>query len=488
MSLLNSRSEGLDRNGSVARDANARGFGYTPIPTPSSPGSSLVARDDDFSGAGESHKIADQFEMYDGDDSSNDENYCSNSSSDLGDSSHGMHGTATPAQMVVNIFISFVGAGVLGLPYAFSQSGWLLGTFCLAACSLGNVYSMLLLVKCRKRLESRGHMEIKGYGDLARAILGQQGEILVNVCLVVSQAGFAIAYLIFVAANIQKITSERIARAVIVYGCVPMLSILVQFRDMKKLSPFSTVADVANLMGLTSVIIQDFKYSTHSDNIKAVDFAGLVYVTSVCMYSLEGAGLILPLENSYANRDDFPRLLKQTLLGITLLMAFFGICGYAAFGDTTASPITLNLMGGTATFVQLALCLALYFTYPIMMFPVSDVLEQLFLADVHKPPKTYYPSRVLRLCIVLITATVAYTTPNFGHFLELVGSSICTLLGFILPCIFHIQVFGRAESRIWELILHVCIIIIGIYFGFVGTVDAVVKLNENNDDLLRRTS
>ncbi len=123
-----------------------------------------------------------------------------------------------------------------------------------------------------------------------------------------------------------------------------------------------------------------------------------------------------------------------------------------------------------------------------MMFPVSDVLEQLFLADVHKPPKTYYPSRVLRLCIVLITATVAYTTPNFGHFLELVGSSICTLLGFILPCIFHIQVFGRAESRIWELILHVCIIIIGIYFGFVGTVDAVVKLNENNDDLLRRTS
>lgn len=456
------------------------GFGYTPIPTPSPPRSLVDLQ--------EVHDISDQFEMYSGNDSSDDDTVCSDSSAyDLGRRSHdgtmAHHGTATPAQMVVNIFISFVGAGLLGLPYAFSRSGWILGTFCLATVSIGNVYSMLLLVKCRKRLESSGcRRRIKGYGDLGREILGPKGEVLVNVCLVVSQAGFAISYLIFIAANIQKITSGSTGRATIVYGCVPLLSILIQFRDMKTLSPFSTVADIANLMGLTSVIIQDFKYDTHSDNIKAVDFAGLVYVTSVCMYSLEGAGLILPLENSCANREDFPRILKQTLLGITLLMAFFGTCGYVAFADETASPISLNLKGETAAYVQMALCLALYFTYPIMMFPVSDVLENLFLADLHKPPRTYGPSRLLRICIVLITATIAYTTPNFGHFLELVGASICTLLGFILPCIFHMQVFGRADSTKWEMILHVCIIVIGVYFGVVGTVDALGKLSNNEEE------
>lgn len=460
------------------------GLGYTPIPTPSPPRTSSLfaeARPDNA----EIHTISDQFEMYDGNDSSDDDISCSDSSTDLENSSvHGMihnhHGTATPAQMVVNIFISFVGAGLLGLPYAFSRSGWLLGTFCLATCSIGNVYSMLLLVKCRERLQSYGcRRRINGYGDLGREILGPKGEVLVNVCLVVSQAGFAIAYLIFIAANIQQITSGGTWRAAVVYGCVPILSILVQFRDMKTLSPFSTVADVAMVLGLASVIVQDFKYSTHSDNIKTVDFAGFIYVTSVCMYSLEGAGLILSLENSCANREEFPRLLKQTLLGITLGMTFFGACGYVAFGDETSSPISLNLKGETATFVQLALCLALYFTYPIMMFPVSDVLENMLLADMRKPPRTYYPSRLLRLCIVLITATIAYTTPNFGHFLELVGASICTLLGFILPCIFHMQVFGRSESAKWEIILHVCIIIIGVYFGVVGTVDAIGKLSNN---------
>ena len=95
------------------------------------------------------------------------------------------------SQVAVNIFISFVGAGLLGLPYAFQRSGWLLGVICLAAVSTGNVYAMLLLVKCRKRLESNGYTGIKGYGDLGREVLGHRGEILVNVCLVVSQAGFA---------------------------------------------------------------------------------------------------------------------------------------------------------------------------------------------------------------------------------------------------------------------------------------------------------
>jgi len=397
------------------------------------------------------------------------------------DGAHGMaHGTATPAQVAVNIFISFVGAGLLGLPYAFSRSGWLLGIAALFMVSTGNVYAMLLLVKCRKKLESMGIGNIAGYGDLGREVLGPKGEILVNVCLVISQAGFATAYLIFIAANVMSITHGKAGRALIIYGCVPMLSILVQFRNMKKLSPFSLVADVANLLGLSCVILQDFQYNTHSDAIKAVDMTGFIYVTSVCIYSLEGVGLILPLESSCANREGFPKLLKQVIIGITLLMAFFGACGYIAFGDGTLSPISLNLTGDSAAFVQFALCLAIYLTYPIMMFPVSDVLENLFLNDSMKPPSSYYPSRTFRVCMVLTTATIAYTIPNFGKFLELVGASICTLLGFILPCMFHIKLFRKEVSQ-GQMILDIVIIISGIFFGAVGTVEAIAKLLEDDD-------
>mmetsp|Transcript_19856 Transcript_19856/g.41643 ORF Transcript_19856/g.41643 Transcript_19856/m.41643 type:complete len:507 (+) Transcript_19856:198-1718(+) len=494
--MMSSTTETADGNGPSTRSTGSREMatllkdestnGFVDMLVPTSPlvtthAPRRFAGDDDLL-EGESRKISDHFEMEDT--AHGDGGYGSDDSDDStrGSGAHGMaHGTATRGQVAVNIFISFVGAGLLGLPYAFSRSGWLLGTLSLLLVSAGNVYAMLLLVKCRKKLERDGYIGIKGYGDLGREVMGPRGEVLVNVCLVVSQAGFATAYLIFIAANVQSITSGKAGRALIIYACVPILAMLVQFRDMKKLSPFSLVADVANLMGLSCVIFQDFEYYTHSDSIKAVDFTGVVYVISVCIYSLEGVGLILPLESSCANREGFPKLLKQVILGITLLMAFFGTCGYIAFGDDTISPISLNLQGESAAFVQMALCLAIYLTYPIMMFPVSDVLENLFLSDARKPPRSYCPSRTFRLTIVLMTATIAYTIPNFGKFLELVGASICTLLGFILPCMFHIKVFGRSGMKIWEYFLDVCIMIFGVFFGALGTVEAVMKLMEDDE-------
>lgn len=99
------------------------------------------------------------------------------------------------------------------------------------------------------------------------------------------------------------------------------------------------------------------------------NWSNMLYVSAVALYSLEGVGMVLPLESSCENRDWFPSLLKKTLFAITSLMAVFGCCGYFAFGSVTAAPITLNLDGDVSTIVKLALCLGLYLTYPIMMFP-----------------------------------------------------------------------------------------------------------------------
>jgi proton-coupled amino acid transporter len=209
---------------------------------------------------------------------------------------------------------------------------------------------------------------------------------------------------------------------------------------------------------------------------------GLIYVTSICIYSLEGVVLVLPLESSAKDRAGFPKLLSKVIFGIFVLMAFFGTCGYVAFGNSTVSPISLNLKGELAVFVQMALCLALYLTYPMMMFPVSDVLEDLFFRDTMKPPTSYWPARSFRVGIVLATATVAYKVPNFGKFLELVGASICTILGFILPCFFHIKLFGKSEMKLCHLILDASIIASGTFFGAVGTYDAILKLMETDED------
>lgn len=383
-----------------------------------------------------------------------------------GSPSASVGGAATPRQTVINIFISFVGAGMLGMPYAFSRCGWALGVICLSAVSACNVYCMLLLVKTRRRLELNGHKNIEGYGDVGRIVLGQRGEALVNICLIISQVGFATAYIIFIAANIASIF-PGIDRATICYGCVPALSVLVQIKDMAILSPFSLLADVANLSGTAAVFMQDFRAFQHHEIIKAYDFSSFLYVTAVSVYSLEGVGMVLPLESSCIKRGDFPRLLKWSVFGITALIAIFGVCGYAAFGSRTQAPVTLNLVGSVASFVKLALCVALYLTYPVMFFPVWLV------APLSAP---------LRVAAVLGTATVAFAVPSFGKFLGLVGASICTLLGFIIPAVFHMKVFhydvngGEGGLKKWEIGFDYFLIAFGVVFGILGTYDSLISL------------
>ena len=53
------------------------------------------------------------------------------------------------AGIVANIFISFIGGGVLGLPFAFMKAGILEGTFIMLAVAFLSVKAMLLLIDCK---------------------------------------------------------------------------------------------------------------------------------------------------------------------------------------------------------------------------------------------------------------------------------------------------------------------------------------------------
>lgn len=325
-------------------------------------------------------------------------------------------GNSSPMQVAANIFISFVGSGLLGMPFAFKQSGWLLGIITLSIMSSLNLYAMLLLVKTRKKLEKNGHIGIFGYGDVGKIIGGRTGENFVNLCLVISQLGFATAYIIFIAANLNNITGVH--RAYVCFGCVPILAVLVQIQDMAYLSPFSLIADISNLAGLCAVMFQDvLSYKMHHEPVIPFNYSNVLYVASVSLYALEGVGMVLPLESSCTDRNWFPSLLSKTIFGITSLMAVFGCFGYFAYGSSTEAPITLNLVGDWATVVKLALCVALYLTFPVMCFPVNEVMEDFVLSGGPRP------NRPFRGSVVLFSALIAYAVPDFGKVTELCCSA-----------------------------------------------------------------
>lgn len=189
------------------------------------------------------------------------------------------------------------------------------------------------------------------------------------------------------------------------------------------------------------------------------------FAIGVAIYSYEGFSLVLPLESAMEDKKKFSNVLGAALACITAGYTAFGILGYLAFGEQTADIITLNLGRSLeGVIVKILLCVALCFTFPVMMHPVYEVAE--------RRTREGRPTLTGRACIVLMTVWLAVSVPRFGVFLSLVGSSVCCVLSFVLPGVFHLRVFGKELSWV-ETFIDYVYIAFGIGFSLFGTLSSL---------------
>ena len=324
----------------------------------------------------------------------------------------GGDGAAQPEQRKLSIsqtyltfFKSFVGLGVLALPSAFLQAGYILGTVGLCGVAVISYYCMKLLLLCKDRALAEGlapaHVPVS-FGDIGMYAFGTVGRLMVDVSLVISQCGFATAYLIFIGRNLHDAvlagaappansTIAQIKTAVLgsndpisVTGYImitaAVLVPLVWLKSLKKLAFTSLIADVIIVFGLVVIFIYDFGEMANPANatvhhiLEPAKFASFPMFFGLAVYTFEGIGLVLPIQQSMQEPDQFPRVLWVGMISLTTLFVSFGLISYLAFGDSTNDMITLNLPRSPLTItVQFSYCVALVFTYPIMMFPAVQV-------------------------------------------------------------------------------------------------------------------
>ncbi|KAJ1403843.1 Amino acid transporter, transmembrane domain [Sesbania bispinosa] len=381
-----------------------------------------------------------------------------------------------------NIFISIVGAGVLGLPYSFKRTGWLMGLVMLLVVAFLTYHCMMLLVNTRRKLESlMGYSKIGSFGDLGFTICGPLGRFTVDAMIVLSQAGFCVSYLIFISSTLSFLTSKSAGETVPVFlgltpkvlflwGCFPFQLGLNAIPTLTHLAPLSIFADAVDIAAKSVVMVEDvFVFVQNRPALEAFKgFSVFFYGIGVAVYAFEGIGMVLPLESEAKDKDKFGRVLGLGMGIISLLFGAFGALGYFAFGDETKDIITNNLgQGVISIMVQLGLCINLFFTFPLMMNPVYEVFERRFCGSRY--------CLWLRWVLVLVVSLVALLVPNFADFLSLVGSSVCVVLSFVLPAMFHCLVYK--EELGWRcMVPDGAIVVFGFVIAVTGTFTSVSEI------------
>lgn len=76
---------------------------------------------------------------------------------------------------------------------------------------------------------------------------------------------------------------------------------------------------------------------------------------------------------------------------------------------------------------------------------------------------------------MLVVSLVALLVPNFADFLSLVGSSVCVVLGFVLPALFHLKVF-KGEMGWKGMALDTGIVAVGVFLAVSGTLSSLMEI------------
>ncbi|KAK8949874.1 hypothetical protein KSP40_PGU016819 [Platanthera guangdongensis] len=399
-------------------------------------------------------------------------------------------GEATLAQTLGNIVVSIVGTGVLGLPYAFRKTGWLAGSLSVAAAG-GSIYlCMLLLIQCRNRLEENDHesgdaIHIQSYGDLGAKVFGATGRYLTEFLVVLSQAGSAVAYLIFIVQNLSsfaKTNQSLISPSSFIFLLLLPLELSLSFiRSLSSIAPVSAFADVCNVLAMAIVIKEDFQlFDRFSWGRSAVNgIWGLPFAGGVAVFCFEGFSMTLALEASMADRRKFPLVLLAAFIAITIVYVSFGSFGYLAYGNETKDIITLNLPNDwSAIAVKVGICVALAFAFPITMHPIYEIVETKLTAIgcFQKLPYNARGQRITlqlaRMAVLVMVAMVASYIPGFGAFISLVGSTVCAMLSFVLPATFHLVLMG-SDLKLWRRAVDYVFLLVGLAFAGYGTYNAL---------------
>lgn len=301
----------------------------------------------------------------------------------------------SPLDATIHLVKGNLGPGCLNLPHAFALAGWALGSGLFVFIAGQGIYSMWLLLYCKKLLleSHRGndpdHHPPKTFMDVARASLGSAGGHLVELFLFVLQAGVCCVFLSLIKTNLSAFfpALSEITSVLIV---TVLLMIMVLLRFIKDLLWLSATANAlmitailtATVAGLVAFFGADG--SSQNNNIVVANPTPSVIITftSDMFFSFEGIGLVLPVENSFGHqqRASFVGVLMRSMTLVAFLFVMIGVSASIGFPDIHSGSVTAYLEKNYPDFlwfsiVNALVIVAVAFTFPLQLTPAMEVLD-----------------------------------------------------------------------------------------------------------------
>lgn len=363
---------------------------------------------------------------------------------------------------VLLLLKAFIGTGILFLPKGFYNGGLLFCIVTLVFFSALSYWCFLLLI------DTRTKAKVNSFGDIGDKYFGPTMRKAILTSIVLSQIGFASAYIVFVAQNLQSVLIAFARRGsdngdegagsysipVLIFIQLLIFIPLSLTRKIAKLSGTALVADFFILLGIVYIYYtSSFQILAHG--IQQVQwFNPNEWTTFIgtAVFTYEGIGLLIPIQESMKHPQKFTACLGGVMVSITLVFVSIGAVCYLAYGAKVQTVILNNFPQDSATvnIVQLLYALAILLSTPLQLFPAIRILEA-GIFGTHKSGKfnnaIKWNKNMFRVALVVGTSLVAWVgNSDLDKFVAMVGSFACVPLIYIYPPLLHIKSYAEEVS------------------------------------------
>ncbi|KAL9558557.1 hypothetical protein MBANPS3_000847 [Mucor bainieri] len=409
--------------------------------------------------------------------SSTDFEYESNKSFDDIDRTNG----ASSLMTYFNVVCVVAGTGILGLPMALRQGGWI-GLFILFLSWTMSTYTASILIRCLYATDKGRLTTYKAIATTAFGAIGGWITFFFNTWILL---GVPVLYLVLCGSNINALaanTPAELSATIWTIICAAFIAVpFVLVKTMKEvawLSAFGviTIVLVVLIVLVMCAIDKPNQVNVHHD---AVIWDMFPIALSTISFSFGGNVIYPHVEASMKKPKDWNKVAAAGLGTCAAMYYIMAVAGYLVYGDRAESPIYNSIPDGVPKIIGIVMItLSVLVSVPLLMTSFSLDIEEMFNVTVERRGKVkeFLIRVTLRILTMAGVTVVACVVPHFGALMSLIGAfANCTLI-FLFPVILYLKLTGFRNKPFYELAWCFLVCLMGIVGLVFGTIEAVKEL------------
>ncbi|GAA5821852.1 hypothetical protein JCM10212_007043 [Sporobolomyces blumeae] len=361
---------------------------------------------------------------------------------------------------IANMSNSILGAGIIGLPYALREAGFLSGIILLLILGVVTDWTIRLIVLNAKMSGRRTYI------DIMDSCFGRKGRAAVSFFQFAFAFGGMCAFCVILGDTIPRVLrsvigdetsgfvsfliSRQMVTIILTVGISYPLSL---YRDIEKLSHASALALVSMVVIVVSVAVRG---PGVADSLKGdpgtrwtvlengfFEAIGVISFAFVCHHN----SLLIYGSLRTPTLDRFAQVTHvSTILSVVACLCM-SISGFLVFTDRTQGNILNNFAEDDWLINVARACFGcnMFATLPLEAFVCREVAETYFWPDEKEFNKKRHV--VITSALVFSALLVSLITCDLGLILELAGGFSATALAYLFPAACFLKLSGKGPQQ-----------------------------------------